>query len=443
MTVTPATEKPIVLICSTPVSGHIIPMLAIAKHLVDTGYDVCFVSGSGYRREVEALGASFVAVKGYGDFCDLTSWDLDQESIQKALRMLNDEHPNRPVILMTETLNFGGLPTILGAPGIRPQGSIVIGLNPILLTSVDHPPFGSGMPPDSSPESRKQNKLANEAQRKVFAPAQAAYVEALMSVGAERPEAFLLDAIYTLPDRFVQMCTPSVEYSRSDAPKTLRFAGGYPTTRQQKEPVRPAWWNRVVLHKTKKIVFVCQGTASMDFDQLVLPIMAAFRERTDITVVIALGRKYAALPSDARVPENCIVEEYIPYDDMLPYCDVFVTTGGYGSFQRALIHGTPLVMAGTTEAKPETAARGGWAGVGLNLQTSYPTVRQLGDAVDDVLHDAKYKRRALEIQAEMSAQDPMGVVMDTIQELVEDQHKGGRVAASGGINGHWALNTNK
>lgn len=357
--------------------------------------------------------------------------------------MLNDEYPNRSVILMTETLNFGGLPTILGAPGIRPQGSIVIGLNPILLTSVDHPPFGSGMPPDSSPESRKQNKLANEAQRKVFAPAQAAYVEALMSVGAERPEAFLLDAIYTLPDRFVQMCTPSVEYSRSDAPKTLRFAGGYPTTRQQKEPVRPAWWNRVVLHKTKKIVFVCQGTASMDFDQLVLPIMAAFQERTDITVVIALGRKYAALPSDARVPENCIVEEYIPYDDILPYCDVFVTTGGYGSFQRALIHGTPLVMAGTTEAKPETAARGGWAGVGLNLQTSYPTVRQLGDAVDDVLHDAKYKRRALEIQAEMSAQDPMGVVMDTIQELVEDQHKGGRVAASGGINGHWALNTNK
>lgn len=74
-----AAKKPIVLICSTPVSGHIIPMMAIAKHLVDTGYDVCFVSGSGYRREVEALGASYVSVKGYGDFCDLTSWDLDQE----------------------------------------------------------------------------------------------------------------------------------------------------------------------------------------------------------------------------------------------------------------------------------------------------------------------------------------------------------------------------
>lgn len=71
--------KPLVLISSTPVSGHIIPMIAIARQLVDRGYDVCFVSGSGYRKQVEAVGASFVSVEGYGDFYDLTSWDLDQD----------------------------------------------------------------------------------------------------------------------------------------------------------------------------------------------------------------------------------------------------------------------------------------------------------------------------------------------------------------------------
>jgi UDP:flavonoid glycosyltransferase YjiC (YdhE family) len=69
--------KPLVLICSTPVSGHIIPMLAIAKQLVAREYDVCLVSGSGYRQQIEAVGASFVSVEGYGDFYDLTSWDLD------------------------------------------------------------------------------------------------------------------------------------------------------------------------------------------------------------------------------------------------------------------------------------------------------------------------------------------------------------------------------
>jgi len=60
--------------------------------------------------------------------------------------MLSDKHPDRPIILMTESLNFGALPIRFGAPGIRPKGLIAVGLNPILLTSIDHPPFGPGLP---------------------------------------------------------------------------------------------------------------------------------------------------------------------------------------------------------------------------------------------------------------------------------------------------------
>lgn len=51
-------------------------MLAIAEQLVAREYEVCFISGSGYRQQAEEAGASFVAVEGYGDFHDLTSWDL-------------------------------------------------------------------------------------------------------------------------------------------------------------------------------------------------------------------------------------------------------------------------------------------------------------------------------------------------------------------------------
>ncbi|KAK6210648.1 hypothetical protein LQW54_005997 [Pestalotiopsis sp. IQ-011] len=446
--------KPLVLISSTPVSGHIIPMIAIARQLVDRGYDVCFVSGSGYRKQVEAVGASFVSVEGYGDFYDLTSWDLDQDwpvgkkhmegpdcfnhdlihifckslpsqhdAIQRALKTLSSEHPHRPVILMSESLNFGPLAIQLGAPGIRPAGFVAIGLNPILLTSMDHPPFGTGMLPETTPEGRARNRLANEAQKQVFATSQEAFTEALAGVGAGAPGHFLLDALYALPDRFVQMCAPSVEYARSDAPATLRFAGGYPTTpRSTAEPAaRPAWWREIVEDKTKKVIFVCQGTVAMDFEQLVLPTMAAFRDRADVTVVVALARKDAALPDHVEIPPNCRVEKYIPYDDILPHSDVFVTTGGYGSFQRALIHATPLVMAGTTEEKPETAARGEWAGVGVNLRTSYPSAGQIERAVDEILSNDRYKTRALDIQAEIAGYDPVGVVVETIEELASEK----------------------
>lgn len=354
-------------------------------------------------------------------FCK--SLPSQHDAIQRALKMLSSEQPHRPVILMSESLNFGPLAIQLGAPGLRPAGFVAIGLNPILLTSMDHPPFGTGMLPDTTPEGRARNRLANEAQKQVFAPSQAAFAEALASVGAGDPGHFLLDALYALPDRFVQMCAPSVEYARSDAPATLRFAGGYPTTpRSTAEPAaRPAWWREVVEDRTKKVIFVCQGTVAMDFEQLVLPTMAAFRDRADVTVVVALAREDAALPDLVEIPPNCRVEKYIPYDDILPHSDVFVTTGGYGSFQRALIHATPLVMAGTTEEKPETAARGEWAGVGVNLRTSYPSAGQIERAVDEILSNGRYKTRALEIQAEIAGYDPVGVVVETIEELASEK----------------------
>jgi UDP:flavonoid glycosyltransferase YjiC (YdhE family) len=331
--------------------------------------------------------------------------------------MLSDKHPDRPIILITESLNFGALPIILGAPGIRPKGLIAIGLNPILLTSIDHPPFGPGLPPDSSPKGQERNKSANESQKQIFALAQTAYGEALMSVGAKKSEIFLLDALYVLPDRFIQMCTPSAEYPRSDAPKTLQFSGGYPKASRDLNPTRPAWWHEVTSNNTKKIIFVCQGTVATDINQLIVPTMTAFKERSDITVVVALGKKGAALPANVPVPSNSKVTDYIPYDDLLPYCDVFVTTGGYGAFQRALNNGTPLVMGATTEEKPETAARAEWAGVAVNLRTSHPSTEQLEQAVDEILSNKKYKTRASEIQAQIATYDPVGVIIENIEEL--------------------------
>lgn len=323
---------------------------------------------------------------------------------------------------MTESLNFGALPLILHAPGIRPDGFIAIGLNPIMLSSIDHPPFGPGLPPDNSPEGQKRNKVANQLQKQTFALAQEAFKQALTQVGARVPDAFLLDVLYTLPDRFIQLCSPSVEYPRSDAPSTLRFAGGYPKASQGGfKPEKPTWWNEVTTAKTKKIVFVCQGTVSTDLQQLVYPTMTAFEDRPDVMVVVAIGQEGATVPPGVHIPSNSRVADYIPYHDILPYCDAFVTTGGYGAFQSALYNGCPLVMSATTEEKPETTARAEWAGVAVNLRTSHPSAEQLRKAVDEILHNQKYKTRALEIQTEIVEYDPVEVIIETIEDLARQR----------------------
>ena len=306
-----------------------------------------------------------------------------------------------------------------GASGIRPTASLGIGIVPLVLSSIDCAPPGPGLLPDSSPEARQRNiAMTKEIQENAFGPAQEKFEEIFNSLGsttAKQP--FFLDAAYTLPDRFLQMCIPSVEYPRSDAPSSLVFAGGLPKGLRDAFTDRPSWWNEVASNKTKKVVAVSQGSVAMDFSDLVIPTMLGLKDRDDILVVVALGKKGAALPAETSIPSNSRVADFIPFDELMPHCAVFISNGGYGTFQHAISHGTPMVMGGATEDKPEVAARAEWTGMAFNLRTGTPTPEQVSSAVDEVISNPKYKKRAAELEAEMATYDPMSVVVQTIDEL--------------------------
>jgi len=63
-----------------------------------------------------------------------------------------------------------------------------------------------------------------------------------------------------------------------------------------------------------------------EFSMLILPAIIGIADRSDYLVVVALGRKRATLHEDFKIPD------WMPFDDLLGYSDVFVTNGGYGSF---------------------------------------------------------------------------------------------------------------
>lgn len=64
--------------------------------------------------------------------------------------MLKERHPGRPVVLLNESAFLGSLPIMNGVKGVKPDGVIGIGINPISLNSVDTAPFGPGLPPPTS-----------------------------------------------------------------------------------------------------------------------------------------------------------------------------------------------------------------------------------------------------------------------------------------------------
>jgi UDP:flavonoid glycosyltransferase YjiC (YdhE family) len=250
-----------------------------------------------------------------------------------------------------------------------------------------------------------------------LAPAQNRFVKLVEETGGSTPKRHFFDLIHLGPDRFLQMCSPSAEYPRSDAPPSIRFAGGLPKGKREVSTMKPSWWSDIVNPGGKKVVAISQGSIAINYAELTIPTMETFKDREDILVVVALGKRGASLGGDVPIPKNTFVADYIPFDELMPLCSVFITNGGYGAFQHAISNGTPLVIAGTTEDKPEVAARAEWAGVGINLRTATPTHEAIRTAVDQILENPKYRDRCKELEAEMTMFDPMGEVAKNIDEL--------------------------
>ncbi|TGO40177.1 hypothetical protein BHYA_0041g00440 [Botrytis hyacinthi] len=445
--------KPLLLVCSNPVSGHFAPCKIIAKVLIERGYEVTILTGSQFGPGIEAIGATFVPLEGYSNFNDspngvakkwpvretlqgpaqmlfdmehifLNSMPSQFQSVQKALKLMTDKDPGRSIIIMQDIIFTGVFPLLMGAPGIKPTAVISLGITPIVLSSPDVPPMGSGLFPDSSPEGRERNQAMHaHMQNGPFLHITQLFHHQFEVCGAKNPGLFFLDAPYLLPDRVIQLCTRSVEYPRTDLPKTLVFSGGLPKGhRDVVNTTHPSWWDEVTTNASKKrIVFVSQGTVALNYGDLIIPTIKAFADHDNTIVIAALGVKGASLPDSVTIPKNAYVEDFIPFDDILPYCDVFITNGGYGGFQHGLSNGVPMVMGGDSEDKPENCARCEWIGVGVNLKTARPDAEFLRGEVEKVLADEKYKKKVEEIKKEMESMDPIGIIETQIKELVEEK----------------------
>ena len=90
---------------------------------------------------------------------------------------------------------------------------------------------------------------------------------------------------------------------------------------------------------------------------------------------------------------------------------------GYGGFIHGVVNGTPLVLAGATEDKPEVAARGEYAGVAINLRTAEPSQEQISEAVERILVEKKFKERVMEVKEENEAMKAMDFIEKTILEM--------------------------
>lgn len=249
-------------------------------------------------------------------------------------------------------------------------------------------------------------------------PLQTALDAALAEVGA--PSAGrLLDQI-AASDHVFQLSTPGLEYPRRELPSSVEFVGPLRPTTTPTAGDLPPWWDD--LDGARPVVHVTQGTLdNADLGRLVIPTLRALADEAVLVVAVTGGRPVKAV-TDAFagcLPANARVAEFLPYDVLLPRTDVYVTNGGFGGVQLALAHGLPLVVAGSTEDKPEVAARVAWAGAGVNLRTGTPRPARIRAAVRSALTETSYREAAGRLAAESAELgDPVATIAATIRDLL-------------------------
>jgi UDP:flavonoid glycosyltransferase YjiC (YdhE family) len=160
-----------------------------------------------------------------------------------------------------------------------------------------------------------------------------------------------------------------------------------------------------------------------DSDELLRPSLDALASDDDLLVVAVTGGPNPDILAPLRA--NARVERFIPFGELLPHVDLFVTNGGFGGVQLALADGIPIVAAGRTEDKLEVNARIEYAGVGVDLKTQKPTPKQVRNAVRRVLTDDRFQRRARQLRDEIAAAGREHKAASLLEEL------SGHTSASG------------
>jgi len=423
------------LIAGTPVPGHIAPLLAVCRHLIDRGHDVVVHTASLFRERFEATGARFVPFRPE---IDLDYRRLDEyfperaqlpagppqlafglkhlfaDAIAPQYAGIRDIMRDAPVdAIVIDTMFCGVMPFLLGPRDARIP-VVSLGITALARSSVDTAFFGTAMLPPTTPAARVRNEaMTRYLQQNLYGEVQDHFNAVLAAQGSPALPEFLFDSLITLPDLYLQLTTERFEYPRSDMPGNVRFIGPLlPPPARDFEP--PPWWGE--LDAEKPVVLVTQGTlANTDLTQLVGPTLTALADEDVIVVATTGGPKLEAIP--VALPGNARAAVFVPFDLLLPKVSVMVTNGGYGAVNHALSLGVPLVVAGDSEEKPEIAARVAWAGAGINLETPRPSPEQIGDAVLTALTDPGYRRRAQALRDDFARTNALDAIASAVEEF--------------------------
>lgn len=419
-----------ILFACAPFDGHFNPLTGLAIHLMDQGHDVRWYAQDHYAQKLNDLNIPhypFVLAQQINQV-DLETIFPERKKINNTIKKINFDIQHvfvkqgplyyQDILQIESEFDFDLLIAdcvFTGVPYVKElmaKPVFTIGVLPLGETSRDLAPSGLGLTPSTNFIGRiKQDILRYTAHKVLFSASNKASRETLRSFGIQSKN-FLFDEIIRRSTLVLQSGTPGFEYYRSDLSRNIRFLGPlFPYSARKLNPYRIN-----TTFKYDRMVLATQGTVEKDVNKILVPVLEAFKNTKTLVLATTGGRGAAELRK--KYPqENFIIENYIPFADVLPLCDAFITNGGYGGVMMGIQHKIPMVVAGVHEGKNEICARVGYFKLGVNLKTEKPTPAQILEAVNLVILDPLYKTNVSKLAREFAQYDPQSILDGYIGKL--------------------------
>jgi UDP:flavonoid glycosyltransferase YjiC (YdhE family) len=426
-------KRPRVLFANFPADGHFNPLTGLAVHLISIGYDVRWYASSGYagklnklqiphypfKKAVDVSGNNFDEIfpgrTKYKSQTGKLKFDLIHAFILRGPEYkadIQEIYKTFPFDLLVADCAFTGIPFVKDIMHIP---VISIGVLPLIGSSRDLPPNGLGLTPSYTLAGKaKQSLLRTICNQFIFREPNKVMHRVLDEAGIPHRKENIFDMLINKADLLLQSGTPGFEYYRSDLAKHIHFIG--PLLPHDSGSLREQWFSDK-LSQYKRIVLVTQGTVEKDVRKIIVPTLKAFKNSHTLVICTTGGSQTKELRA-AYPQSNFIIEDFIPFNDVMPYADVYITNGGYGGVMLGIENNLPMIVAGVHEGKNEICARVGFFKLGINLKTETPLPQQIRKAVDEVTANDSYKQNVNKLSGEFLEYEPTALFAKQVDRLL-------------------------
>jgi UDP:flavonoid glycosyltransferase YjiC (YdhE family) len=423
-----------ILFACVPGDGHFNPLTGLAKYLQEEGEcDVRWYTSDIFRKKLTRIGIHhypFVQAKDINaenmedvmpernlitDPVEKLNYDMVNFFAQRGpeyFRDIVEIYKTFPFSLMIADSIFTGIPFVSKKMGIP---VVSIGVVPLPASSNDLAPYGMAIHPPKNDEERSKLPALYEQAYGMFKSSIDVFEGILQDHGIETDGSLMSDVLIDHADYYLQIGSPSFEYPRTDLGNNVRFVGGL---LPYSSPIKMEdGWYDARLNKYARKILVTQGTVEKETHKIIEPTIKAFIDTDTLVIVTTGGSGTEELRKKYNAP-NIIIEDYIPFDEVMPLVDVYVTNGGYSGTLLAIKHNLPIVAAGLHEGKSEICARIGYFEYGIDLRTEAPDPLAIYDAVVRVVTDNRYKDNVTRLSEEFRSFNPNELSAKYISSLL-------------------------